>query len=181
MCVRSFNAASFFICFVFIALFPGALSAEEVDAEYWSSDFFGISWELSGSFGSTRIAIDTAQVDALSLVATYGNANVFQAVPVRLRAGLGWWKGRPFMATAGMEIALLEILSPAHSRMIGFYTFGDVHMRLFSTGIRFSFEPSARLLIPLHGLGGIAIGVGYDTDLGITWHIENMNGIYPIK
>lgn len=181
MRIRSFNSAPFFIFIVLIALFPGSLSAEEEDTEYWSSDFFGISWELSGSFASGRLAFDAAQVDALSLMATYGNSNILKPIPLRLRAGLGWWKSRPFMASAGIEIALLELLSPARARMAGIYVFGDFHMRVSSLGIQYSFEPSARALIPLHGMGGIAIGVGYDTALGLVWHIENMNGIYPMR
>ena len=181
MSIRFFNFATLLIFFVLIALFPGVLSAEEKDAEYWSSDFFGISWELLGSFGILPASLDTAQVDELSLMATYGNAAIFRLVPLRLRAGLGWWKARPFMASAGIEIALLELLSPARARMTGLYVFGDFRMRVSSMGIDYSFEPSARVLIPLHGMGGIAIGAGYDTTLGLTWHIENMNGIYPLK
>jgi|GEM_PF-1651788 len=181
MRMKSANVVSFLLCLMLCAVLPPRVSAEENKAEYWSSDFFGVSWELLGSFGSLPASLDTAQVDALSLMATYGNATIFRLVPLRLRAGLGWWKARPFMASAGIEIALLELLSPARARMTGLYMFGDFHMRVSSMGVNFSFEPSARVLIPLHGMGGIAIGAGYDTALGMTWHIENMNGIYPLK
>jgi len=178
---KSANVAVLLLCFFLCIFSLGEASGEEKEPEYWSSTFYGLSWELSGSFGGRPAVLESAQIDALSLAATYGSADLFRPVPLRLRAGLGWWKARPFMVSAGMEIALLELLSPAHTRMTGLYAFADVHMRISTTGIRFSFEPSARILIPLHGMGGIALGVGYDTDIGLTWHIENMNGVYPLK
>lgn len=182
MSLKSATIGAIAAFFLFFALIPHPAPAEEKsEDEYWASDFFGISWELSGSFGTSAPAFDTVRVEALSLMATYGRAEIFRAIPLRLRLGLGWWKARPFMASAGLEIALLELLSPARARMTGLYVFSDIHLRASSTGLAFSFEPSARILIPLHGMGGIAVGIGYDTDLGLTWHLENMNGVYPLK
>ncbi|MFA5852032.1 MAG: hypothetical protein WC820_04995, partial [Spirochaetales bacterium] len=114
--MKSANVASFLLCLILCAVLPNKASAEESDAEYWSSDFFGISWELIGSFENLPATFDTARIDALSLMATYGNATIFKPIPIRLRAGLGWWKEQPFMASAGIEIALLELRSPAHTR-----------------------------------------------------------------
>lgn len=173
------------LCFALIAAIVASSAwtaeAQTTRTEGWSDTFLGLNWELAGSFGAMPISISSARIDSLSLCFTYGKRHFPGFLTVRGRAGLGWWKGQPFMITLGFEIPVFEALSDSQARKFGLYLFGDAHARIPSTSNPFSFEPSLRLMLPLTATGGIAVGAGYDTARGPTWHIELMNGLYPLK
>lgn len=166
---------------ILVASSAWAAGAQTAGTDGWSDTFLGLSWELSGSFSAMPISIPTARIDSLSLCFTYGKRNFPGFLTVRGRAGLGWWKGRPLVVTLGFEIPLFEALSDSQARKFGLYLFADAHVRIPSTSDPVSFEPSVRLMLPLTATGGIAVGAGYDTARGPTWHIELMNGLYPLK
>ncbi|MCE5256181.1 MAG: hypothetical protein LLF89_04960 [Spirochaetaceae bacterium] len=159
----------------------GSVQAGPADNEFWSDNFLGLSWDLAGSFSDKAISFSKAQINDISLFFTYGNRYFPGFFPLRARAGIGWWKGQPWTATLGFELPLFESLSASQTRHFGVYLFGDGHFRFPASTNRFSFEPTVRLLIPLAAAGGLALGFGYDTSLGPTWHFEMMNGAYMVR
>jgi len=167
-----------------VAILLLVVSTAYVNSEengFWSDTFLGVSWDLGGSFVDKAVNFDDMRIDDLSLFFTYGRRNFTSVFPLRARLGIGWWKGQPWAASLGFEIPVYEQISESQAKHFGVYLFGDGHFRFPVSENRFSFEPSLRLLLPLTGAGGIAIGVGYDTALGPTWHVELMNGAYIVQ
>lgn len=148
--------------------------------DIWSSSFVGINWEFRGIWQGS-IADSWRAIDSLALTGSYGNRALTGGLPLRARAGIGWWPSRPFMLTLGMELPLFELLSEARSRKIGVYLYADGHAYFSSSGVDVSFEPSLRLLVPLTALGGLAFGAGYDSRRGFVWRLESMGGAYILK
>jgi hypothetical protein len=168
----------------FVVLLLGVVSALYANPEensFWSDTFLGVSWDLGGSFVDKTVSVHDMQINDLSLFFTYGRRNFTTIFPLRARLGIGWWKGQPWIASLGFEIPVYEQISESQAKHFGIYLFGDGHFRFPASENRFSFEPSLRLLLPLTGAGGIALGAGYDTSLGPTWHVELMNGAYVVR
>jgi hypothetical protein len=170
----------FVLVLIMSALILCGLRAEPAGIDFWSDTFLGVSWDLAGSFSDKSITLSKAQIDDLSLFFTYGSRRFPGIFPLRGRVGIGWWKGEPWMVSLGLELPLYESLSASQARHFGVYLFGDGHFRFPVSADRFSFEPSLRLLVPLTAAGGIALGAGYDTARGPTWHVEFMSGAYVV-
>ncbi|HNX72798.1 MAG TPA: hypothetical protein PK759_01415 [Spirochaetales bacterium] len=168
-------------CVVILLVVISAVSADSGGDGFWSDTFLGVSWDFGGSFVDKTVSFQDMQIDDLSLFFTYGRRTFTSLFPLRARLGIGWWKGQPWVASLGVEVPVYEQLSESQAKHFGVYLFGDGHFRFPVSGNRFSFEPSLRLLLPLTGAGGIAIGAGYDTALGPTWHVELMNGAYVVR
>ncbi|MDH7483948.1 MAG: hypothetical protein QHH01_04900, partial [Spirochaetales bacterium] len=95
-------------------------------SDIWSSSFVGINWEVRGVWQGS-IADSWRAIDSLALTCSYGNRTLTGGLPLRARAGIGWWPSRPFMLILGMELPLFEMLSEARSRKIGVYLYVDGH------------------------------------------------------
>jgi len=143
--------------------------------------FFGLSTELILYPTDPAALLKSVIPESINAMVTLGNRHYFKYLPVRARGGFGFWPGRYFCTNVGLELAFLEILNQSQGRMFGVYGFVDGILRIGSAGAKFAARPSLRILIPLSPIGGMNIGAGYDTQFGLTWHIDYFSGIYALE
>lgn len=165
------------------ALLCGSVSAAAAQAGDggYSRTFFGLSTELTLLPLSEPWSAESLAVESVCLNAAFGDRGFLPYPPLRARGGLGFWPGRYFVAKLGAEIAVLEILNSMRGRMFGLYAYADGILRLGADGIELALEPSVRALLPLSPIGGLALGIGYDTGLGWTIHLDYLAGFYAIR
>ncbi|MDX9899339.1 MAG: hypothetical protein RBT62_10480 [Spirochaetia bacterium] len=143
--------------------------------------FFGLSTELSALPGTGDYFMTGASMESICLTAAIGHRNILTYPKLRVRGGFGFWQGRAFVTKLGIELPMLELLNDMQARLSGVYLYGDGIMRIGSEGLSFSAEASARLLIPLSAIGGIAVGCGYDSRYGLILHADYLAGFYAMK
>lgn len=164
-----------------LAPFTGApLFATDIEANFINT-FFGLSTEFIMYPTDTSAPLASVTPESINLMATFGDRHFFKFLPLRARGGFGFWPGRYFSTNIGLELAFLEILNQSQARMLGIYGFVDGIMRIGSTGVSLAARPSIHVLIPLSPIGGVNIGCGYDTEFGLTWHLDYFSGFYALK
>lgn len=162
--------------FAALAGLPAPVRADEAT---YSDRFVGISWEFTGSApGSGGLPLEARE---LALVAAAGDRDVFPYPAVRLRGGLGWWPGNPFVAILGVEVAALELLNRTQSRMLGLYLRADARAGFGPGGFVAAARPSACALLPLNAVGGLALGAAWDTRLGFCLSLGYLTGTYLVN
>lgn len=158
---------------------PAAAVADDAD-ENFSPIFFGLSTELCVLPGTNAGFLDGAAIESLCLTASLGHRDIFAYPKLRARGGLGFWPGRAFLVKAGLEVPVFEFLNSMHGRLFGLYAYLDGIARIGAEGLSASAECSARALIPLSPIGGLALGCGYDTAYGLVFHLDYLAGFYAI-
>ncbi len=154
-----------------------AVTVTGAGAREFHDHFIGFSTESAISAGplSAPQIPELLEFQHISLLGTYGPGMIN---PLRLRAGLGWFPGRPFRLTAGLELPLYERLNRSRARMFGVYLLTDLAMT-----IPWGWEADGvlTLLVPTSGVGGIRFGAGVNRHLDLLFHIGFASGVYPIR
>ena len=154
-----------------------ALAAHSTFAVEYHDYFVGFSTEFSVSsdLSVTPLVPDSLTVEALSFAGTYGPAALR---PLRFRAGLGWFPGRPFRVFTGVELPLYEVLNRSKARAFGIYLISDVGLTI---PFGWTAHASLAVLVPTSALGGIRIAAGVDRKLDALVTISMATGAYPIR
>ena len=169
----------FFLIFLFLAaLACGAQSAGKGDGvqPFPGPVFIGVDWTAELSAPSMQ-HLNTPSFDSISLSFTGGFRDIAPFIPIRLRAGVGWFPGRKFRILPGIELALLEMLNGSGALAFGLYA--TVEARIQPAGDPYV-EPAARLgiLLPLGPSGGLYLAAGMDGGGRPTASIGIRNGGY---
>ncbi|MBN1242133.1 MAG: hypothetical protein JXA15_05420 [Spirochaetales bacterium] len=160
-----------------LALACAAAFPQEPAPPPGEASFLGLSWEFNATPGSESSG-SIIVPEGLGLSVSWGDARFVSWPRVRGRAGLSWWAERPFRVFAGTELALFERLNAYSAKAFGIYAQLDGVASFDADGPVLSVRPSAKLLIPLSSVGGIAVGAGWDSKLGPLLHLDIMNGAY---
>lgn len=154
-----------------------AVAASGAAAIEFHDYFIGFSTEAAvtaGPLTSPQIP-DLLEFQHVSLIATYGPA---ETSPMRLRGGLGWFPGRPFRLTAGLEFPLYERLNRSRARMFGVYLLTDLAL---TVPLGLEADAVLTLLVPTSGVGGLRLGAGVNRHMELLFNIGFASGVYPIR
>lgn len=151
--------------------------AHSAEAVEYHDYFVGFSTEVmvSSDLAVSPVIPDSLAVEAISFAGAFGPASVR---PVRFRAGMGWFPGRPFRTFAGVELPLYELLNRSRARAFGVYLLGDLGATI---PIGWTANASLAILVPTSALGGIRIGVGLNRRADLIITLGMATGAYPVR
>jgi hypothetical protein len=159
----------FCVVFLHFTLFIGLASAST-----YSGNFMGLSTEVTTKAEFKNFS--RSSILRISQVFTYGPE---VTVPFRFRAGIGWFPEQPIALAVGVELPLLEKLSPRRTRSFGLYLIADGGISFFN-GIGFEARGLVVGMLPVSQLGSIAIGVGLYTKKRMVLSIGYWTGLFPL-
>ncbi len=180
MKIRSPKALRYLVVYL-LTLHSHVFLYADDSMESYSNIFFGLGTEFTVLPGIEDTFLKSAMAESICMTAALGDRKLIRSPPLRIRGGLGFWPDRYFVSKLGIEVPLLEFLNSMKARMFGLYMYLDGIMRIGSSGIGCSVEPSVRLLLPISAVGGIGIGIGHDSVYGISLHLDYLAGFYALE
>jgi len=168
---------------VVIAVIGSQLCFSEEDSvlKHYSSHFTGLSTEVV-IFPFQLITIKSDfRIESVNVVYTWGKREMFSRLPLRLRAGLGFWVDSNFTVLTGAELGFFELLNRYQARMFGLYGVADLVFRTRPSAFGFSGMAGIKTIIPVSNMSCIGITGSYDTTYGLLLRMEYTSGVYLLK
>ncbi|GAB6090684.1 hypothetical protein JCM12856_22770 [Spirochaeta dissipatitropha] len=135
-----------------------------------------VDWDLSMDFDEPVRSFISSHY--LSAGFSYGYGRTFFRPRARLSAG--WLREKGFALSAGAELPIVEILSPAQTKLFGLYVTADYGFAFGQDGGGFyRFSPYFRF--PVTPVVGVMIGATYSSESAWTLFMGRSIGAYPMK
>lgn len=172
------------ICLVHLFIAVSLMYAEELPTagdiidQRFSRHYYGmhVDWDLSMDFDAPVRSFISNHYLGAGFSYGYGRS-FFRPRP---RVSAAWLWDRGFALSAGLELPIVEILSPGQLKMVGLYLTGDYGYVFGQDGGGF-YRVSPHIRVPLTALTGVVIGATYSSESEWSIFIGRSIGGYPLK